>query len=77
LHLQHIVAYDSLLGKDLETNNKTKAVAMQQHSKHAFTTIEFVLEMELCNLLPGKCNSWTATMETGGVFYVGNAEELS
>jgi hypothetical protein len=28
-----------LLGKDLETNNETTAVAMQQRGKHAFTTV--------------------------------------
>jgi hypothetical protein len=68
---------DSLLGRDLETNNETTAVAMQQHGKHAFTTIELLLEMVLCNPLPGSCNSWTTTMETGGVFCVVHAKELS
>jgi hypothetical protein len=36
---------DSLLGKDLKTNNKTIAVAMQQHGKHTSTTIELLLEI--------------------------------
>jgi hypothetical protein len=30
---------DTLLGKDLETNNGTTAVAMQRRDKHASTTI--------------------------------------
>jgi hypothetical protein len=30
---------DPLLGNDLETNNETRAVAMQQRGKHAFRTI--------------------------------------
>jgi hypothetical protein len=36
---------DQLLRKDLETNNETTAVAMQQRGKHASTTIELLLEM--------------------------------
>jgi hypothetical protein len=32
-----------LLGKDLETNNETAAVAMQRRCKHASTTIELLL----------------------------------
>jgi hypothetical protein len=35
---------DLLLGKNLETNSKTTAVAMQEHGKHASTTIELLLE---------------------------------
>jgi hypothetical protein len=35
---------DLLLGKDLKTNNKTTAIAMQQCSKHASTTTELRLE---------------------------------
>jgi hypothetical protein len=68
-----------LLGKDLETNNgkkavamqrprnenETTAVAMQQRSNHAFMTTELLLETVLCNPLLGSCNSWTTTMETG------------
>jgi hypothetical protein len=56
---------DPLLGKDLETNNDTTAVAMQQRGKYDFTTIELLLEMEICNPLLGNCNSWTITMEMG------------
>jgi hypothetical protein len=33
-----------LLGKDLETDNETTAVAMQRRGKHASTTIELLLE---------------------------------
>jgi hypothetical protein len=33
-----------LLGKDLETNNETTAVAMQRRGKHASATIELQLE---------------------------------
>jgi hypothetical protein len=42
---------DSLLGKDLETNNET-AVAMQRRGKHASTTIELLLEtaFSMCSL---------------------------
>jgi hypothetical protein len=32
------------LGKDLERNNETTAVAMQRRGKHASTTIELLLE---------------------------------
>jgi hypothetical protein len=39
-----------LLGKDLETNNETTAVAMQQRGKDTSTTIELLLEMVLRNL---------------------------
>jgi hypothetical protein len=35
---------DPLLGKDLETNNETTAVAMHWCHKHASTTIELLLE---------------------------------
>jgi hypothetical protein len=35
---------DPLLGKDLEINNETTAVAMQQRGKHASTTTELLLE---------------------------------
>jgi hypothetical protein len=30
---------DPLLGKDLETNNDTRAVAMQRRGKHGSTTV--------------------------------------
>jgi hypothetical protein len=40
--LWHIVP---LLGKVLETHSETTAIAMQQHGKHASTTIELLLEM--------------------------------
>jgi hypothetical protein len=36
---------DQLLGKDLETNNKTTAVAMQHCGKRTYITIELLLEM--------------------------------
>jgi hypothetical protein len=36
---------------------------MQEHGKHTFT-MEFLLEMVLCNLLLGSFNSWTTTVET-------------
>jgi hypothetical protein len=36
---------DLLLGKDLKTNDKTTAIAMQWHSKHTSTTTELLLEM--------------------------------
>jgi hypothetical protein len=55
---------EPLLGKDLETNNETTAVAMRRRGKHASTT-ELLLEMVLCNQLLGSYNSWTITMETG------------
>jgi hypothetical protein len=35
---------DPLLGKDLETNNETIAVAMQPRGYHSSTAIEFLLE---------------------------------
>jgi hypothetical protein len=35
---------EPLLGKDLETNNDTTAVAMQRRGKHASTPIELLLE---------------------------------
>jgi hypothetical protein len=38
---------DSLLGKDIKTDNETAAVAMQQHGKHASTVIELLSEMVL------------------------------
>jgi hypothetical protein len=56
---------DPLRGRDLETNNKTTAVAMQLRGKHASAT-ELLLETVLCNPLPGSCNSWTTTLESGG-----------
>jgi hypothetical protein len=34
---------DLLLVKDLETNNKVTAVAMQRRDKHASTTVELLL----------------------------------
>jgi hypothetical protein len=34
---------DPLLVKDIETNNETTAVAMQQRRKHASTTIDLLL----------------------------------
>jgi hypothetical protein len=55
---------DPLLGRDLETNNETKPVAMQQRGKHATTIIQLPLETVLRNLLLGSCNSWTTTRET-------------
>jgi hypothetical protein len=36
-----------LLGKNLKTNNETKAVVTQRHGKHASTTIELLLETVL------------------------------
>jgi hypothetical protein len=63
---------DPLLGKDLETDSETTAIAMQQHSKHTSTTIELLLEMVLCNPLLGSYNNGN-----GGVFYMVYAEELS
>jgi hypothetical protein len=62
LILWHI---DPLLGKDLETNNETTAVAIQRRGKHASTTIVLLLETELCNPLLSSCNNCTTTMETG------------
>jgi hypothetical protein len=56
---------DPLLGKNLGTNNETRAVAMQRRGKHASTTIELLLETVLCNPLLGSCNIWTTTMENG------------
>jgi hypothetical protein len=38
---------DQLLDKDLETNNQTTAVAMQQRGKRAPTTIVLLLETML------------------------------
>jgi hypothetical protein len=35
---------DPLLGKDLETNNETTAVAMQRRREQASTTVELLLE---------------------------------
>jgi hypothetical protein len=35
-----------LLGKDLETNNETSAVAMQRRGKHAFRWTEFLLKLK-------------------------------
>jgi hypothetical protein len=35
---------DPLLGKDLVTNNEITTAAMQLMGKHAFTTIELLLE---------------------------------
>jgi hypothetical protein len=60
-----ILCIDSLLGKDLESNNEITAVAMQQHGKHASTSIDLLLETVLCNPLLGSCNTWTTTIETG------------
>jgi hypothetical protein len=54
-----------LLGKDLETNNETAAVAMETRGKHASTTTQLLLETVLYNALLGSCNSWTKTIETG------------
>jgi hypothetical protein len=56
---------DPLLGKGLETNKETTAVAMQRHGKHTSTTIKLLLETVLCNPLIGSCDSSTTTMETG------------
>jgi hypothetical protein len=55
---------DPLLVKDLEANNETTAVAMQQCDEHASTTIELLLETVLCNALLGISSSWTTTVET-------------
>jgi hypothetical protein len=41
------VAYRPVAGQR-PLNNKTTAVAMQRHSKHASTTIELLLEMVFC-----------------------------
>jgi hypothetical protein len=38
---------DPLLGKSLETNNETTAVAMQRRCKHTSTTVELLLETVL------------------------------
>jgi hypothetical protein len=38
---------EPLLGKDLETNNETTNAGMQQRGKHAFTSIELLLETVL------------------------------
>jgi hypothetical protein len=54
---------DPLLGKDLETDNETTAIAMQQHGQHTSTTIELLLEMVLCML--DSCNIWATTVEMG------------
>jgi riboflavin synthase len=35
---------DPLLGRDLETNKETTAVAMQRRRKHASATIKLLLE---------------------------------
>jgi hypothetical protein len=35
---------DPMLGRDLKENNRTAAVAVQQHSKHASTTTELLLD---------------------------------
>jgi hypothetical protein len=48
---------DPFLGKDLETNNESTAVAEQQRGKHTSTTVELLLKMVLCSLLLGSCNS--------------------
>jgi hypothetical protein len=56
---------DTFIGKNLETNNETEAVAMQRRGKHTSTTIELLLETVLRNPLLGSCNSWTTTMEMG------------
>jgi hypothetical protein len=39
---------DPLLGKDLETNKEITAVAMQRSCKHAYTTMELLLETVFC-----------------------------
>jgi hypothetical protein len=56
---------DPLLGKDLETDNETTAIAMQQYGKHTSTAIELLLEMVLCYSMLFSCNSWTAAMKVG------------
>jgi hypothetical protein len=50
---------DPFLGKDLETSNKTTAVAMQRRGKHTSTTVELLL----CKPLLRSCNIWTTTVE--------------
>jgi hypothetical protein len=65
-HSSHdVMAYRPVIGRNLETNNETTAVAMQQRGKHASTTTELLLKTVLCNPLLGSCNSWTTTMKTG------------
>jgi hypothetical protein len=39
LYINILWPIDTLLGKDVETNNEITAVAMQQHGKHASATI--------------------------------------
>jgi hypothetical protein len=56
---------DLLLGKDIETNDETTAVAMQWRGKHATIAIELLLEV-LYNLLLGSCSSCTTAMERQG-----------
>jgi hypothetical protein len=51
---------DLLLGKGLEIDDETTAVAMQQRGKHGCTTVELLLGTVLCS-----CKSRTTRMETG------------
>jgi hypothetical protein len=60
------VAYRSA-ARQRSRNEDTIAVAMK----------ELLLETVLRNWSLGSCNSWTTTMETGGVFYVVRPENLS
>jgi hypothetical protein len=62
-----------LLGKDLKINEKT-AIVVQQHGKHASTTIELLLETVLCNPLLQQLDYNNGN---GVLFYVVHAEELS
>jgi hypothetical protein len=51
--LIHLMRTDLLLGKDLETRNKTTVIATQRHSKHASTTTELLLQRFLLDLCKG------------------------
>jgi hypothetical protein len=83
---------DPLLGKDLETDNKPTAVAMQWHGKHTPTTAELLLEMvfsaqsvqrgcledQLFERLGGWCEMTTSMGVTSGQeFGTGGCEEKS
>jgi hypothetical protein len=45
--VKELWSIDPLLGKDLEANNETTAVAMERRRKYASTTIELLLETVL------------------------------
>jgi hypothetical protein len=62
---------DPFLGKDLKTN-KASAIAMQWHDKHAFTTLELLLEtvfFSQCGQRGYKEDKWGDSVEHG-IFYV-------